>query len=226
MQLIEMGAEKNKVIILDDFLENPDELIEFAKGVQFTPYPVAVERKGYPGVRAAAPAEYGVKIRDRVDSIVRSQFEVPARAELRTYQEALNLISVPEENLGPLQRIPHFDASDPCFFAILMYLCDDNHGGTGFYRHNSTGFESISPERCDHYLDRCFEELNQNRRPKKYFSDSDDLFTKVGFVPARFNRLVIYRGGVLHSANIYGDQSISLCPESGRLTANVFLGYV
>lgn len=225
MQVLELGDEKNKVIVLDDFLENPEGLVSFAKGVTFSPYPIAVERKGYPGVRAAAPAEYGALVRSRIDAIVRSEFEIPPAAELKTYQEALNLISVPEENLGPLQRIPHFDASDPCFFAVLLYLCDSSYGGTGFYRHNSTGFESITPERCDQYLDSCFDELNSSRRPKKYFSNSDDFFTKVGFVPAQYNRLVIYRGGVLHSANIAGEGSISACPESGRLTANVFIGY-
>lgn len=226
MQVLEVGEEKNKVIILDDFLENPAELIEFAKGVEFTPYPIAIERKGYPGVRAAAPARYGQLVRDRVEPIVRSQYGIPAQAELKTYQEALNLISVPEDNLGPLQRVPHFDASDPHFFALLLYLCDDSHGGTGFYRHRSTGFESITPERCDRYLDRSFEELNSSRRPKRYFSDSDGFFTRVGFVPARFNRLVIYRGGLLHSANIGGEHSINHCPETGRLTANVFIGFV
>ncbi|MFC6632634.1 DUF6445 family protein [Microbulbifer taiwanensis] len=226
MQIIEMGEERNRVIVLDDFLEYPKVLVDFARRAEFTPYPIAVERKGYPGVRAAAPPNYGELVRSRVDSIVRSQFQISAQDELKTYQEALNLISVPEERLGPLQRIPHFDASDPQFFAVLLYLCDDSHGGTGFYRHNSTGFESITPERCDRYLDCCFEELNSNRRPKKYFSESDDLFTKVGFVSARFNRLVIYRGGMLHSANISGNHSISRSPDSGRLTANVFIGYV
>ena len=225
MQILEVGEEKNKVIILDNFLERPSDLKAFARNVEFAPYPIAVERKGYPGVRSAAPAEYGEQVRARVDAIVRSEFGIPQSAKLRTFQEALNLISVPEEELGPLQRIPHFDASDPNFFAVLLYLCDESHGGTGFYRHNSTGFERITPERLDPYLDSCYEELNRSRRPKRYFSESDDLFTKVGFVPARFNRLVIYRGGVLHSANISDERSINLCPQTGRLTANVFIGY-
>lgn len=225
MQLLEIGNEKNKIVILDDFLDSPAELIQFANEVQFTPYPVAAERKGYPGVRTAAPASYGNLVRDRVDGIIRSEFGIPEESKLKTYQEALNLISVPEDELGPLQRIPHFDASDPLFFAVLLYLCDDSHGGTGFYRHKSTGFERITPDRVDPYLDCCYEELNRQRMPKRYFSESDELFTKVGFVPARFNRLVIYQGGVLHSANISGDHSISLCPQTGRLTANVFLGY-
>ncbi|WP_043318762.1 DUF6445 family protein [Microbulbifer sp. HZ11] len=225
MQVLKIGEEGNKVIILDDFLENPQELVTFAKSAHFSPYPIAVERKGYPGVRAAAPASYGDLVRERVDAIIRAEFGVPTVAKLNTFQEALNLISVKEEDLGPLQRIPHFDASDPNFFAVLLYLCDDHHGGTGFYRHNSTGFERVTPERCDAYLDNCYEELNSQRWPKKYCLDEHKLFTRIGFVPAKFNRLVIYRGGTLHSANILGGHSISDCPETGRLTANVFIGY-
>lgn len=225
MQVLEVGKEKNKVIVIDDFLENPAELVEFASTADFIPYPIAAEKKGYPGVRAAAPVEYGAYLRSRVDPLIRSEFQIPTDAKLSTYQEALNLISVVEEDLGPLQRIPHFDASDPQFFAVLLYLCNEDHGGTGFYRHNSTGFESITPDRCEQYLDRCFVELNQYRRPRRYICDSDDLFTRVGFVPAKYNRLVVYRGGILHSANILGGHSISLSAVTGRLTANVFIGY-
>lgn len=225
MQVLEIGEEQNKVIVIDDFLECPETLVAFAKSAHFTSYPIAAEKKGYPGVRSAAPASYGELVRERVDPILRSEFGVAPSAQLNTYQEALNLISVKEEDLGPLQRIPHFDASDPNFFAVLLYLCGDEHGGTGFYRHNSTSYEVITPERCDHYLDSCYEELNSKLWPKKYCLDEHDLFTRVGFVPAKFNRLVIYRGGVLHSANIHSDQSISHCPVSGRLTANIFIGY-
>lgn len=226
MQVLEIGKEKNKVVVIDDFLKSPWSLIDYAQNVEFSPYPIAAQRKGYPGVRVVAPAGYGELVRERIDPIVQQEFDIPTAVSLKTYQEALNLITVPEHELGPLQRIPHFDASDPNFFAVLLYLCDDRHGGTGFYRHNSTGYESITPARCDRYLDSCYEELNRQRRPKKYFSESDELFSKIDFIPAKFNRLVIYKGGLLHSANILGCQSINFDPVSGRLTANVFIGYV
>lgn len=225
MQVLEVGDEKRKVLAIDDFLEAPEELVAFAEKAEFAPWPMAEERKGYPGVRTAAPENHANLIMARIDSLIREQFEILPEEKLEIHQETLNLITVPEEELGPLQRAPHFDTSDPRLFAVLLYLCDESHGGTGFYRHKSTGYEAITPERVEHYLDCCYLEFNKYRRPKKYCSESDELFSKIGFVSAKFNRLVIYRGSMLHSANILSEKSISLCPVAGRLTANLFVTY-
>lgn len=225
MQLIEVGEEKNTVIVIDDFLENPEELVDFAKRASFAPWPMAAEGKGYPGVRAGAPESHALRLMERLDAVVREKFNIAEGAELKIQQETLNLITVAEDELGPLQRAPHFDTSDPRLYAILLYLCDETHGGTGFYRHKSTGYEAIRPDRVEHYLDSCYVEFNKFRRPRKYCGDSDDLFTRVGFVPAKYNRAVIYKGNLLHSANILSDKSISFCPETGRLTANLFVSY-
>lgn len=225
MQTLYVGNEHNKIIYFDNFLANPELLVDAASKSSFIPYPAAAQRKGYPGLRAAAPDVYGQLLRSRVVDIVRQEFSVPAGNQLSMLQEAMCLMTLPAAALGPLQTIPHFDASNPYFFATLLYLCDEEHGGTGFYRHNRTGYEAITPERCDNYLDVCYDELNGNRREKRYFSESDEFFTKVGFIPARFNRLVIYPGCLLHSPNIFSGKSISDDPRTGRLTANVFFSF-
>lgn len=225
VQVLNIGDEQNTVVIIDDFLEAPEELVAFACQSSFAPWPIAAERKGYPGVRAAAPEHHAALMMDRLDTVIRERFSVPQAHQLTIHQETLNLITVAEEELGPLQRAPHFDTSAPGLYAILLYLCDESHGGTGFYQHRSTGYETISPQRVENYLDRCYIEFNKHRRPRKYCSDSDDLFTRVGFVPAKFNRLVIYRGNTLHSANILSGKSISFSPVEGRLTANLFVSY-
>ncbi len=225
MQVLSFGDEKNKAIVLDDFHAHPETLVQFAAQSEFAPWPMLAERKGYPGVRTSAPEALGLEVLDRLAPVLRSEFGIGSVETLKLQQETLNLMTVPEPELGPLQRAPHFDTSAPNLFAILLYLCDDSHGGTGFYRHRSTGYESITPDRVEHYLDRCFIEFNKYRRPMKYCNESDDLFTKVGFVPAKYNRLVIYRGCVLHSANILGDHSISASATRGRLTANIFVSH-
>lgn len=225
VQILHMGEEKNKVICIDNFLADPGQLVNFAMTSTFTPYAAAAQRKGYPGVRTAAPVELGSALRGRVDAIVRKEYEIPAERSMKPLQDALCMLAVPEAELGPLQRIPHFDASSPFFFATLLFLCDEQHGGTGFYRHNSTEYEAITPDRAEHYLDVSYEELNSKRAERRYFSESNEFFTKVGFVPAAFNRLLIYRGNILHSANILSDVSISTDPVVGRLTANIFFSY-
>lgn len=225
MQTLYMGDENNKVLCFDDFLINPNALIDHARQSTFSPYAAAAQRKGYPGVRAPAPADFGSQLRGQIGEMVKREFAIPAAANITPLQDAMCLMTVPETELGPLQRIPHFDASNPQFFAALLYLCGEEHGGTGFYRHNSTGYESITPERCDNYLDLSYEELNTVKPPRHYFSESDNFFTKIGFIPARFNRLVVYRGCVLHSANILSTLSLNLDPGAGRLTANIFFSF-
>ena len=225
MQTLYMGDEKNKVLCFDDFLTNPDALIDHARQSIFSPYAAAAQRKGYPGVRAPAPVEFGGQLRERLGEIVKRAFALPASAKITPLQDAMCLMTVPEMELGPLQRIPHFDASNPQFFATLLYLCGEEHGGTGFYRHNGTGYEAITPERCDKYLDASYEELNATKPAKHYFSESNSFFTKVGFIPARLNRLVVYRGCVLHSANILSELSLNPDPGAGRLTANIFFNF-
>jgi hypothetical protein len=225
VQTIQFGNEQGKIICFDDFLEKPSLLIDIAANSTFSPYAAAQQRKGYPGVRTPAPAELGKQMRGQICEIIKREFNIPEAAKITPLQDAMCLMTVPEFKLGPLQTIPHFDASNPNFFATLLYLCGEEHGGTGFYRHNSTGYESITPERCDHYLDICYEELNSKKRDKRYFSQSDDYFTKIGFIPARFNRLVVYRGCLLHSANILSDISLCADPRVGRLTANIFFSF-
>lgn len=225
MQTLCMGNEKNKVLCFDNFLANPELLVDHARQSHFSPYPAAIQRKGYPGVRTAAPADFGGQLRSRIGDIIKNEFGIPEERNITPLQDALCLMTVPESELGPLQRVPHFDASNPFFFATLLYLCGEEHGGTGFYRHNSTGYESITPERCDPYLDSSYEELNSKKPERRYFSESNDFFTRVGFIPARFNRLVVYRGCVLHSANILSGISLNPDPVVGRLTANIFFSF-
>lgn len=173
MQTLYMGNENNKIIYFDNFLANPDILVEAAAQSRFTPYPAATQRKGYPGLRTAAPAVYGELLRSSVVDVVRHEFSIPSDSQLSMLQEAMCLMTLPASALGPLQTIPHFDTSNPHFFAALLYLCGEEHGGTGFYRHNATGYEAITPERCDTYLDTCHDEFNNHRREKRYFSESD-----------------------------------------------------
>lgn len=225
MQILRMGEENNKVLCFDNFLAEPMQLVEFAQEATFSQYAAAVQRKGYPGVRTPAPLDLGEQIRTHLDPIVKSEYEIPAERNIKPLQDAMCMMTVPEVELGPLQRIPHFDASSPYFFATLLYLCDERHGGTGFYRHNATGYESITPERIEHYLDVSYDELNSKKSERCYFSESNEFFAKVGFAPATFNRLLVYRGNILHSANILSDMSLNSDPRVGRLTANIFFSY-
>lgn len=223
IQTVTMGD--HKVLIIDDFLQNPDAMLEIAARSQFSAYPGYEERKGYPGIRSHVPDEYSYNITIFLEPLIKAHFNVPAQLDIRKSPCAFSLTTMAPEDLGPLQRTPHFDASTPHHMAVLLYLCDECHGGTGFYRHNATGLQQITDSTREHYLDVYYEEINARRPPEKYFDDSNEQFTLIGMLPARYNRLVAYRGSLLHTACINPELSIDANPRTGRLTCNTFYDF-
>jgi len=109
--------------------------------------------------------------------------------------------------------------------AVLLYLCGEQHGGTGFYRHKATGIQRVTPDNRDRYLDAYQQELARRPPRPRYFADSDEHFELLGMMPARRNRLVVYPGSLLHSACINPAISLSDDPRSGRLTVNSFFDF-
>jgi hypothetical protein len=213
------------VVFIDDFLQDPDALVEVACRSTFEPADTRGEQKGYPGLRAPAPAAYTRAVTELLDPLIKVNFQVPEQLDIKVGLSAFSLTATPPEALGPLQRTPHFDASTPHCMAALLYLCDKTHGGTGFYRHNATGCQRITAENRERYLDVYHEEVNRRVPPARYFDRSDEQFTFLGMVPARFNRLVVYPGSLLHSACIDPGRSLSADPRRGRLTVNTFYDF-
>jgi hypothetical protein len=175
--------------------------------------------------RAKAPEDYSYTLTTFLEPFLKREFNVPAELDIRKSICAFSLMTMKPQELGPLQLTPHFDASTPYHTAVLLYLCDHTHGGTAFYRHNSTGLERISATNREHYLDIYYQELNHQRPQQQYYADSTELFTKIGMVQARFNRLVIYQGSILHAPYINADISIDSNPATGRLTLNSFFDF-
>lgn len=215
----------HKILVIDDLLEDPHALIQFASNSPFAPYPGMKEGKGYPGIRAHAPSNYSYNLTTLLEPIIKSAFDAPADKDIRKSMCAMSLMTTPAAQLGPLQRTPHFDSSAPHHIAVLLYLCGAEHGGTAFYQHKSTGFERITTENVDTYLDTYYDEINQLRPNAEYNAPDETYFRKTGIMEAKFNRLVIYRGSSLHNAFIDTDKSIDANPVSGRLTVNTFFDF-
>lgn len=213
------------VIVIDDFLEDPAAMVDVAARSTFEPYPGTVEQKGYPGVRARAPADYSRNITELLDPLIKVNFGVPEALDAQKSACHFSLTTTPPEALGPLQRTPHFDASTPHHMAALLYLCGEEHGGTGFYRHAATGLQRITAANRERYLDVYYEEINARRPAPRWFDRSDDRFTLLGVIPARFNRMVVYPGSVLHSACVDPVRSLRGDPRTGRLTVNTFCDF-
>ena len=99
-----------------------------------------------------------------------------------------------------------------------------SYGGTAFYRHRRTGFETIRPERMPRFKAALVaDEHEHGPFPARYYYDDDERYEMIGEVEARPDRVIIYRGRLLHSGHIPIAPDPLTALESGRLTINTFL---
>ncbi|MDR3527576.1 MAG: DUF6445 family protein [Rhizomicrobium sp.] len=214
-----IGSEGAAVVVIDDFIEDPDALVDFAASHPFQP----VTQNLYPGVRARAPEAYARGVVSRIEGMVRQTYGL-SDSPLIGVQCDFSLVTTSLDKLQLLQALPHFDTTNLNQFAVLHYLCPAERGGTSFYRHRSTGFESVSGDRHDAYLAKLGAELKASGPPERAYIDGDTaLFERIAKVDAAFNRLVIYRSACLHSGNIRRDFGFEQDVRKGRLTVNMFL---
>jgi hypothetical protein len=226
IQLLNPAHAIQKIIVIENLLANPQALIEFAAENRFEAYPRSASGRGYPGIQLVPPTAYSQAITHFIKPIIQKKFGVDEALEMRKSKCAISLMTLKPEELSPAQCVPHFDTSNVNQFAIILYLCDQIHGGTAFYRHNATGFEFITPSTSDQYFDNLFAEQKNRPPAQRYFTDSDPQFTKLGVVPAKFNRMVIYRSCTLHSPYLTNlEHSINSDPCTGRLTVNSFVAF-
>lgn len=173
----------------------------------------------YPGLRTPAPPEYARLLLDTVAGLMRSTFGLQGPIEVT--DSSFSLVTLPAERLVPFQRVPHYDSTDPGRFALLHYLCDS--GGTSFYRHRSSGTETVTPEAEETYIRSVNAEVRRAGVPPPQYVDGDtDLFERIASYQAQFNRLLIYRGNMLHSVNVPPGFVPDADPRTGRLTVNTF----
>lgn len=211
------GRQREPLVIIDDFHPDPDALLEQAKSRLF-----GSSRTHYPGVEAPAPKD-ALRVRaDLLLPILRDTFGLTRE---RAFTNSMfSMVTTRPEALSLPQRLPHCDSNNPNQLALLHYLNDaDTAGGTGFFRHRSTGLECISPAEQAGYFDRLRTELETHPPAQDYVTDSTELYELIGKAEAKWNRLVIYRSYRLHSGLIPKGAVLSPVPGQGRLTVNTFV---
>lgn len=218
---VRVGAEHQSVIVVDNFLSSPEVLIAYAAESAFD----SVSDTFYPGCRAPIPAIYCFAIRAFLGHVIGDVFGLTpgnVTGELSHF----SLVTTPPQALKPVQRMPHFDTTNPKQLAVLHYLCDPMHGGTSFYRHRHTGFEFVDEARAPTYASAVTQELAAlGAAPAKYICGDDARFERTRSFPAAFNRVLIYQSINLHSADIEPAFGFESNPRLGRLTANSFFFY-
>ncbi|HEX8239930.1 MAG TPA: DUF6445 family protein [Allosphingosinicella sp.] len=216
-----IGLEREPVLLVDGAMIHAGALVDYAASeVWFEP--VWGPSGGYPGIRAPAPLNYVEALVRALDPNIRSAFGLD-RVKLARAECSFSLVTLPPDRLAPLQRIPHVDTTDPLQFALLHYLCDGRHGGTAFYRHRATGFETLTPDRQLAYETVRSRELGQ--APSAYIDGDSPHYERTAAFDAEFDRVLVYRSRAFHSGRIAAGQDLSDDPRRGRLTANIFINY-
>ena len=218
-------TDSDACVIVDNFLSNPRELVEFAAAhaAAFEPQQI-----GYPGTLYDVPASATDDIQRFIRSYMSRRFSF-FKGDIRT-STYLSMATRQPEELGPLQRLPHSDPrTDPTRnnYAALVYLFDDPLlGGTGFYRwtnreliERATAMEIDSAGSSADFLAR---HLEMYRQPPCYMNGSNEVAELLLEIPARFNRLLFYSGDLPHSAHIPHPERLSSDFATGRLTLNCF----
>lgn len=218
-----VGRDREPVFFIDDVLADPDAMVAFA-AQQSRFEPAWTESGGYPGVRGSAPLGYTQSVVHALGPMIAEAFKLGA-AEPRRADCYLSLVTRAPQELTPMQRIPHIDTVSPMRIALLHYFCNARFGGTAFYRHRATGFETIDESQEAEYLTVRDQELAESAPADGYLQGSTPRYEQLDAVQCRFNRLLIYRSRLLHCGVIPDDMIFSTDPRQGRLTANIFVDY-
>ncbi len=214
------GREPIKVVVLDDYLPEPESIIDLAvNGPGFAP-----NGRFYPGIRAPVPPSTYQTLLGPLSEILPRCFDYTGRASLRECN--FSLVTTPSDQLQPIQRLPHFDSLEYGRVAALLYLGrGDNQGGTAFYRQRSTGFESVDAGRFKAFEVALHADVAREGLPDAaYIDETSPIYEMIGRHQARFNRMIVYLSSSLHCAHIPKNFVFDPNPATGRLTVNAFLG--
>ena len=211
------GNDKQPIVCVDHVLSDPQAVVNIAAHHEYFaigPF--------YPGVRAAVSERVAMPLVQPLLPFLEQTFGLTRPPG---FMECfLSLLTAQAAELTPIQRFPHFDGTEAFRLAVLLYLDSAEATGTAFYRQRATGFESVDATRFDEYR-ICLEQgVAQHGLPNAgYIGGDSALFERVYTVAGRFNRMVIYRGNVLHCADIPAEFVPDNDPRKGRLTLNLFL---
>lgn len=207
-----IGPERVPLLIIDEAHQAAAGLRDQAIQASYRPS----GNDAYPGVRAPAPADYGMWLAQIVNRVIEG---APGITVLRsTFAVATHDPAM----LAPIQRIPHFDTTDPTMIAAVHYLCNPPHGGTNFYRHRRTGYQRIDPTRHPAWIQALARDRQEHGLPPAMFaSGSTSSFELLTQAALRFNRLIFYPANCLHSGDLASNTVTP--PAEGRLTITSLL---
>lgn len=212
------GVEREPVIVIDNFLAEPERLVDYAAANKSSFFQ---DSDFYPGLRMPGPKEYVFSIYGHMKRLMMEVFELPETGVQG--QSFYSMVTVRPEDLTEKQRIPHYDIPNRQNIAMIHFLCPNTFGGTSFYRHVATGYECIDEPRVEEFSSILGGQVQRRGAPEPAYMNGDtELFQQIASYGAEFNRALIYRSSSLHSGDIPPDYALDPDPRSGRLTITSF----
>jgi glycine/D-amino acid oxidase-like deaminating enzyme len=210
----------SQVLVIDDFVQDPDALAALAASVahQFQ----AVPGHPYPGPQLDLPDSMAAELADFFDRQIRER--LGAGAPLGMYARFARVLQ-DAATLDARQRICHRDDSGlqpgEMMAASVHYLFrDEQLGGTVFFRSLMSEADTRRFRQDANTLDPAAFGDKYGIAPG-YMTGSNRYFEVIGRLPARWNRAVFYDGGILHSGDIRAPAA-AYRSGAGRLTINAF----
>jgi len=216
-----IGEEGEPLVTVDGFAPDPSALRDAASATSFGP-----AGQHYPGIRAPLPEGYLRGQMPLLASIIGKAFGRCRRVHV--IDASFSIVTTPPDALSIKQRLPHVDAFGPERIALIHYLSPEGaaerDGGTAFYRHRSTGFETVNAARAPAFFEQLEGELRGEGEPAAgYITGDTPLFEQIAAAEARHNRALLYRSYLLHSGAIAAGAPLPADPATGRLTVTAFL---
>jgi len=212
-----MGREGEPLVVIDRFSGQVEQLLAQGRAAQYRHAGAS-----YPGIRSWVDPGFLDRQRPLMMHVMQRVFGFTRGVRLDA--STFSLVTLAESELAPLQRIPHYDHAGGEVIAVMLYLLGPESGGTAFYRHRRTGFETVTPAREATYNAALAQDEREHGIPPVRFHHGDSAwFEQIDEVEARPDRLVLYRGRQLHSGVIPDPAALSSDPAEGRLTINMFL---
>jgi hypothetical protein len=219
IQARRVGAEGAPLLIVDQAVADPDRLVRKAARGHFKP-----QGAMFPGVRIRAPLFYETFLEQLLRPLLAEHFGLPANGRFAFPMCHYSLVTTPPGRLVFLQRVPHIDSVQDNGLATVHYLFRGDWGGTAFYRHRSTGFESVDESRRTTYFETLQEESRRaDATGDGYINGDSPLFERIESVDGAYNRMLVYRRNSLHSGNIDSDRVPPADVYAGRLSINSFI---
>ncbi|MBA3486162.1 MAG: hypothetical protein H0T88_03040 [Lysobacter sp.] len=220
IQMVPIGT-RHACYVIDDALREPERWVELAAArfAEFDDSP----HNAYPGPELRVPDMLSAQLDHYFALHIRQR--LGARRTLRMYSR-LSLATRNPQQLRPMQWLCHVDRLEvergQCLAASVLYLfADPSLGGTSFYMPRRP-LPEIARLIHDSATLSAEEFTAAHGIAPGYMTASNDWFEKIATVPARFNRLIFYDGGLFHSGEITAPEKLLPDPRRGRLTLNGF----